>query len=47
MTVNNVFEDKDDLENIYHLIVSFESFSLFDLEYLLHDYVLQMLISHF
>ena len=31
MTVNNIFEDKDDLENIYHLIVSLESFSFFDL----------------
>ena len=33
MIMSNIFEDKDDLETIYHLIVSLENFSFFDLEY--------------
>lgn len=31
--VNNIFEDKDDLENIYTTVVSLESFFFIDLEY--------------
>lgn len=46
MTVGNIFEDKDDL-NLLILFCLLWKFLFFWPGILLHDYVLQMLISHF